>query len=147
MSIQFTISDINFCEQLFNMEKICFPNDYWSLDSIKAELVKENCICIIASIDDDLAGYIFSSLVCDESELNRVSVLPKYRNRNIAFMLINYSNDILKKRNCKNVFLEVRERNMPAINLYKKLGFKTIGIRNNYYKNPIENAVLMTLNL
>ena len=44
----------------------------------------------------------------------------------------------------KLFFLEVRESNTPAIALYKKLGFTKSGMRNNYYTNPVENAVLMS---
>ena len=40
--------------------------------------------------------------------------------------------------------LEVRESNCKAISLYDKLNFEKVGLRKNYYKNPTENAVLMT---
>ena len=41
------------------------------------------------------------------------------------------------------VYLEVRESNAEAINLYKKYGFEQNGMRRNYYRHPVENAVLM----
>ena len=43
--------------------------------------------------------------------------------------------------------LEVRESNMPAIRFYEKFDFKRVGLRKNYYKNPMENALLMTKTL
>ena len=45
------------------------------------------------------------------------------------------------------ITLEVRAGNHPAINLYKKLGYEEVGRRKNYYVNPSEDAVLMTLYL
>jgi len=44
----------------------------------------------------------------------------------------------------KTVFLEVRENNFSAISLYKKIGFKEINIRKNYYKDTGENALIMS---
>ena len=45
------------------------------------------------------------------------------------------------------VHLEVRQSNIPAVALYERFGFSVDGIRKNYYKNPTENAVLMTLSV
>ena len=46
-----------------------------------------------------------------------------------------------------SAYLEVRESNMPAQKLYEKHGFVKTGERKNYYKNPIENAILMSKNM
>ena len=147
MTFQITIADASHVEQLFEMEKICFPDECWSIGSVKSEFSKENSICLIALCEGDFAGYAFSSFVYDESELNRIAVLPKYRNKKIAISMLEYLIEYMTKNNCKTLFLEVRENNKTAINLYKKAGFNTIGIRNNYYTNPTENAILMSLEL
>ena len=44
---------------------------------------------------------------------------------------------------CERITLEVRESNTPAISLYKKLGYVNVGIRRSFYKNPVENSLLM----
>ena len=147
MNLQITIADASYSEQLFEMEKICFPNECWSMGSVKSELLKENSICLISLCEGDFAGYVFSSFVYDEFELNRIAVLPKYRNKKIAIKMLDCLIEHLVKHNCKTLFLEVRENNKAAIDLYKKSGFNTIGIRNNYYTNPTENAILMSLEL
>ena len=51
----------------------------------------------------------------------------------------------LVKNNCKRLFLEVRKSNLGAIELYKSVGFKTDGIRKDYYHSPTEDAYLMSL--
>ena len=147
MNLKITIADASHNEQLFEMEKICFPSEYWSIGSVKSELLKENSICLIALCEGNFAGYVFSSFVYDESELNRIAVLPKYRNKKIAISLLEHLIEYMANNNCKTLFLEVRENNKAAIELYKKVGFNTIGIRNNYYTNPTENAILMSLEL
>ena len=59
-------------------------------------------------------------------------------------ILINNLMRICVVNNMKFLNLEVRESNCNAISLYSKLGFEKVGLRKNYYKNPNENAVLMT---
>ena len=147
MNLRYSVADTSLSEQLFNLEIQSFPNEYWSLESIKSEISKDNCICIVAYYNDKIVGYLFSSFVYDESELNRIAVLNEFRNRKIGNSLIKYLIDILHNHSCKTLFLEVRESNKSAIKLYKNIGFKKNGIRNNYYKKPTENAVLMSLKL
>jgi ribosomal-protein-alanine N-acetyltransferase len=50
---------------------------------------------------------------------------------------------LAKLRNCEFIFLEVRESNTAALALYGSFGFKVSGRRNNYYRNPVENAIVM----
>ena len=87
--------------------------------------------------DQKIVGYLYYSKIYDRIEINEIEVLKIYRRQNIAssmleYLLINISKDIT---------LEVRESNYPAINLYKKFGFTKLAIRKNYYKN--EDALLM----
>lgn len=87
--------------------------------------------------DKKIVGYLYYSKIYDRIEINEIEVLKIYRRQNIAssmleYLLINISKDIT---------LEVRESNYPAINLYKKFGFTKLAIRKNYYKN--EDALLM----
>lgn len=87
--------------------------------------------------DQKIVGYLYYSKIYDRIEVNEIEVLKIYRRQNIAssmleYLLINISKDIT---------LEVRESNYPAINLYKKFGFTKLAIRKNYYKN--EDALLM----
>ena len=147
MNLKIGNADSTQSAELFNAEKICFPNEFWSLDNIKSELDNERNICIAARDEERIIGYIFLSTVCDECELNRIAVLPEYRNQKIAGKLMLAMKDFLSQKSFGTVYLEVRSSNAPAINLYTKSGFKEIGKRKNYYKNPTEDAVLMSLEL
>ena len=69
----------------------------------------------------------------------RVGVLPQYRNRGIARAVLTKSLENVDG----DVFLDVRESNIPAISLYRSLGFYDTGVRKDYYSDPEENAVLM----
>ena len=67
-----------------------------------------------------------------------------FRRKNIATELLKKLFDVCSQRRLQSITLEVRESNEKAIRLYEKNGFSPVGIRKNYYKNPAENAVLMT---
>ncbi|MBN2237803.1 MAG: GNAT family N-acetyltransferase, partial [Bacteroidales bacterium] len=61
------------------------------------------------------------------------NVAPKYRHKNLATKLLNEGESLLKQRGISECRLEVREDNTPAIHLYRKMGFQTIGKLDRYY--------------
>ena len=87
--------------------------------------------------DQKIVGYLYYSKIYDRIEVNEIEVLKIYRRQNIASSMLDY----LLSNISKDITLEVRESNYPAINLYKKFGFTKLAIRKNYYKN--EDALLM----
>ena len=121
------------------IERVCFKSA-WDEAALEAEL-KNPCAYLYIALDGDkAAGYAAVYCVCGEADIARVAVLPEYRRQGIATQLLLKSFED-NKADC--VFLDVRESNTAAINLYKSLGFEQIGIRKNYYSNPTENAILM----
>jgi len=80
-----------------------------------------------------------------ECELLSIAVEAAERGKGLAKMLMEYCCDELAKQGIENFFLEVRESNIAAISLYKKMGFEKIAERKKYYANG-EAAVIMELN-
>ena len=80
----------------------------------------------------------------DEVCISNVAVLPEYRRKGIAKALLNALYERVKP-NASFITLEVRESNLGAIALYSELGYKNVGMRKNFYSDPTENAILMTL--
>ena len=100
----------------------------------------------LAAVDGDtLVGYIGVQTVLDEGYINNVAVRPEYRRRGIAAALISLLAERAQAIGLAFMTLEVRESNVPAIALYEKLGFTTVGKRKNYYEKPREDAILMTI--
>ena len=91
----------------------------------------------------NIAGFIILRQIADESELLQIAVGKAYRRRGTAGCLMSAAFGWAHGRGIKSIFLEVRESNAAAIALYAKHGFTNIGIRKNYFTEPIENAVLM----
>ena len=88
----------------------------------------------LATYDKLPAGFILMQQVLDEAEILSIAVVPSYRKKNVAKTLISNIYQILRVDQVKKVFLEVREDNKGALQLYNKLGFKKVGLRKGYYK-------------
>ena len=130
--------------QMVELEKICFSLP-WTADMIRSELNNPSCLYLAAVDGDTLVGYIGIQTVLDEGYINNVAVRPEYRRQGIAAALISLLIEQTRAIGLAFMTLEVRESNAPAIALYEKLGFTTVGIRKNYYEKPRENAILMTI--
>jgi [ribosomal protein S18]-alanine N-acetyltransferase len=83
----------------------------------------------------------------EEAEILDVAVHPDHRCQGHASFLLKNFLQHISQSSVQRLFLEVRESNTAAIALYKKLGFQISGRRTNYYRNPEENALLMSLSL
>ena len=92
-------------------------------------------------------GNIAAWLILDEIQINDVLVDEAYRRNGIASAMLEKLFDFACEHACKKITLEVREGNTPAIKLYKKHGFKQVGMRENYYQDNGENAILMDANI
>lgn len=125
------------------VEEKCFSNP-WSEDSIRSSFVnKANCF-YVAEKDGEIVGYIGLSISLDEGYILNVATLPNYRRQGIAKALINNIINMYSDK-LRFITLEVRPSNTAAVKLYEGFGFEQVGERKNYYSNPTENAVLLTL--
>ena len=130
--------------QIAQLERRCF-SDPWSENSIRSELTGRLSLWVVALDGDTVAGYVGSQSVLGESDMMNVAVAPEYRRQGIAQALILELIRRLAQQGNHSLMLEVRASNAPAIALYEKLGFARVGSRPNYYRNPKEDALLMTL--
>ncbi len=83
----------------------------------------------------------------EEAEVLDVAVAAKHRRQGNARFLLENVLHLVRDHGIRNVFLEVRESNVPAIALYREFGFSTSGRRPNYYKQPDEAAILLHLKI
>ncbi len=118
-------------------------SDPWSERDILPSICSEGGICYVAVRDGELAAYIIGRNIAPEGEIYRIATAVKFRRRGIAYRLLDYCVKCEKGKGLECLFLEVRAGNTPAINLYKSYGFKDMGTRKNYYRNPTEDAILM----
>ena len=129
--------------QVAELEKICFGTEAWSLNSVTSELNNPLSFWLVAVDGDNVAGYVGSQTVMDESDMMNVAVHPDYRKQGIATALIVGLVEELRKRGSRCLTLEVRASNENAISVYQKLQFQEVGRRKNYYRNPKEDALIL----
>ena len=115
------------------------------LKALREELGKG--IFLVAEQDGEVQGYVGCQTVLDEGYITNVAVSPDFRRQGIARALIAELTAKAGENKLAFVTLEVRESNAPAIALYTGAGFAPVGKRKNFYSNPTENAVLMTISL
>lgn len=134
-----TLEDI---EQVYSIEESIFSIP-WSKISFENSINSKDTIFIVAEKDNKIIGYLGMYLFLEDADISNVAVEKEYRRQHIGRELLEYILSEAKSRGVKNVTLEVRETNVPAIRLYESMGFKEVGIRKNYYKEPTENALIM----
>lgn len=97
---------------------------------------------LVAEVDGRVAGFLVSRAIdAAEWELLNLAVAPEFRRRGVARALL----EALRSASRGAIFLEVRESNEAARNLYKSLGFQEVGVRRQYYERSPESAIVMKL--
>jgi ribosomal-protein-alanine N-acetyltransferase len=125
---------------VISIERRSFPTP-WSLAMFVLELSKPSGICLAASEDDELLGYLVCSRYDQVWHLMNVAVAPERRRSGVARGLISR---LIEEGEGRLPFtLEVRVSNRPAIAMYEKLGFRSAGVRPRYYQDNGEDALIM----
>ena len=131
------LEDIN---EIYSIEKKVF-NDYWSLDLIKSEIIeKKYSMVTVLELKKKIIGYIFQRKIYDENHIINLAIDIPYQHRGYGkFLLMKI---LEKDDNDTNVFLEVKEANLPAVKLYIDLGFEEVERKEGYYSDG-SNAIFM----
>jgi [ribosomal protein S18]-alanine N-acetyltransferase len=94
-----------------------------------------------------VAGFVVASLVAGEAELESIAVAAEAQRCGIGGILLEHLLDALAEIRVHQIHLEIRASNGAALGLYRRCGFRETGRRVGYYADPIEDAMLMTLDL
>ncbi|MDO4618591.1 MAG: ribosomal protein S18-alanine N-acetyltransferase [Clostridia bacterium] len=132
--------------ELARLDIECFSVP-WSETAFKDEAENAIATYFLACDSEKIIGYIGYWNVMNEGNITNIAVLPEYRRKKVASLLLEHSVKTAISGKLDLLTLEVRKSNIPARSLYEKYGFKEIGVRKNYYHKPTEDAIIMTLNL
>jgi len=135
-----------YLEGILEIETLSFSTP-WSLNGFLKELETPFSYLWALVSDGVLLGYLCYWVVREEMQLLDLAVHPRYRGqRNGIFLLANMINHAASQ-GISRIWLEVRASGSAARKLYEKFGFVESGRRKDYYTDPREDALVMSLAL
>ena len=130
--------------EIERIEKLSFA-DPWSVSDFRSVMNISHAIFLVAvdQASSDLAGYVVTLAIVDESEVLNIAVDPAKRGGSIGARLLDAALAVAESKGASATFLEVRESNAAARRLYESRGFEEISRRRKYYRSPVEDALVL----
>lgn len=144
MEIKIETASISLLDILYEIEKECFEKEAFSKQQLSYMLTDYNTVSLVArtvsnddECNDEIAGFVVAQVDAEGSKIFghilTIDVLPACRRKGIAQRLLQEIETIFSQKGIKEFRLEVRENNLPALNLYRKLGYRQTAKLTRYY--------------
>lgn len=122
--------------------------DPWSAEAFGSALALSHLRFLVAERArepeaPELLGYVVAMAAGDEGEIADIAVSPAARRGGVGGILLRRMVEVLVAAGVRSLYLEVRESNTAARALYESEGFAPVGRRRGYYRNPLEDALLL----
>ena len=131
-------------DRVSEIEAEAYGEHHWSKDSFYSEINNKVAKYYTAQLEDGyVVGYIGTWHIVDEAHITTIATGKDYLRNKVAECLIVKSLQDCYNEFIKYITLEVRVSNIPAIKLYEKYGFKSLGTRKGYYQDNNEDALIM----
>lgn len=118
-------------------------DEFWKPSILKSELESELSKYVVAKRNEEIVGFAGIIILPDDVEITNIVVKKVERKKGIGKLLLDKLIEMAKQTGKECISLEVNEKNIVAINLYKAAGFEEVGIRKKYYDGK-NNAIIMT---
>ncbi|HKJ63874.1 MAG TPA: ribosomal protein S18-alanine N-acetyltransferase [Desulfopila sp.] len=116
----------------------------WPQSQIESELRQTVGIQLTARNGKPIIGWCCARLVAPECELLKITVLPHHRRWGVGAALLGELFALCSRAGCREIFLEVRQKNEQARSFYRRYGFTEAGgVRKGYYQQPPDNGVIL----
>lgn len=129
-------------ERLVEIESQWSEYPGWGKNGFLNEFRKDYSLTFVFEKENTICGFVNIWKMDDIIEINSIVVSPGKTRNGIGSLLINYVIEYAREKKVKKILLEVNEKNLSAISLYKKYGFEVYNVRKKYY-NFKDNALLM----
>jgi ribosomal-protein-alanine N-acetyltransferase len=129
-------------DQLLVIENQVFSQP-WSRQSFETELKNQWADYLVCDWEGKIVAYIGMWTVFEEAHITNVAVSEKFRGRRLGRVLMLEEEKRARAKGANRMLLEVRPSNIAALALYKGLGFIPISVRNEYYTDNREDALVM----
>lgn len=131
-------------EDVARIEEEAYGKHHWSKSSFYDEMSNNLAKYYVAKNDSGkIVGYAGTWHIIDEGHITTIAVKNDFLRRHIGESLIYKIIDDCYRDGVKYLTLEVRVSNIPAIKLYEKYGFQSLGTRKGYYQDNNEDALIM----
>ena len=141
--------------EVVHINRVCLPENYPAYFFLQLHSNYSKAF-LVAEKDGKVVGYIMCRLEHGKSHFGfriikrghvvSIAVLPEHRKQGIGKNLMLNAEKALKDYGAKEIILEVRVSNIPAINLYEKLEYEKVKVLKGYYSDG-EDAYLMVKKL
>lgn len=130
-------------DSVFEIECCSFKTP-WTKQAFVDE-INNNKLCryVVGKHKEKIVGYGGMWFVMDEAHITNVAVHPQYKGQTVGQKIVQNMIELAIANKIKAMTLEVRPSNIPAKNLYKKMGFYECGLRKGYYADTGEDAIIM----
>lgn len=139
MKIAVEDASIQYLDRLYEIEMECFKNEAFTKQQIAQLITAYNSLGLVAKENNTLVGFIIAMVNIERKSLAghilTIDVSPVHRRKGIAQKLLQEIENIFSEKGVKKCYLEVREDNIAALNLYRKLGYNKSAKLRKYYGN------------
>ena len=131
-------------ESVVRIEEEAYGKHHWAKSSFYDEMSNNLAKYYTAKLfNGEIVGYAGTWHIIDEGHITTIAVRNDYLRNHIGEAIIQKIIDDCYKNKIKYLTLEVRASNIPAIKLYEKYGFQSLGTRKGYYQDNDEDALIM----
>ena len=143
-------------QHVIRINRVCLPENYTTLFFMNIYKRFPEAF-IVAEENNEIVGYIMCRIetgipsfkllgISKKGHVISIAVMPTHHRKGVGYALIQKATQAMQYYGAKECYLEVRESNLPAVNLYKKLGFDVARTARNYYADG-EDAFVMAKEL
>jgi ribosomal-protein-alanine acetyltransferase len=137
MTVTLEDASIRHLDKLYEIETECFAQEAFTKQQVAHLLTDYNSVGLVAKENGEIVGFIIGTLYIERNSLTghilTVDVLPTHRREGIARRLLQETEKIFREKGVRACRLEVREDNIAALGLYRKLGYEKIAKLKSYY--------------
>ena len=130
--------------QVVALEKRCFV-DPWEPEALEQELVADRLrLPLVAEAAGKVVGYLMAWKIVDQLHILNIAADPDLRRQGVGTALLFAAARKAFEMEMEEITLEVRESNQEARAFYREYGFVPTGLRQGYYADNGEDAIIMT---
>lgn len=136
-------AEIEDLDSILSIEQESFTTP-WPEDSMRKELVDNKlALYVVIEVEEEVIGYAGIWIILNEGHITNIAVKKDFRGYGYGKLLLRGLLYFCDEKEVEMITLEVRKSNIVAQNLYKRYGFIEEGIRNQYYRDNLEDAIIM----